>query len=276
MSKVLCTFSGKFGDILWSLPTVRELSRRHEEPVDFAIMPQYKSLLDLLGLQPYIASARVIPNWECTGSPCGDQPWQPPHECEEGYEHVYHLTYRQHPGMGGAPALPLCDFTAWQQGIKLRTPVVPFITAESIDIFPPPPQPVIPVGFNGDYWDMTTQFRFRLTAATASLLSWIDISALPWMQAASLISQMGIFVGCRSALWVLAMGLGARTIVYEPNPSRHAEGHWGRVFGCPYGKEEALSLHQTPHQAGDDAAQRFVDWRDQYWSRERRGEKVLG
>ena len=272
MSKVLATFSGKNGDILWSLPTVREIAWRHGGAVDFGIMPQYKNLLPLLNLQPYIAKAFTIDNWIITGSPHGDQPWEAPRV--DGYEVVHHLTYKQHPGWG-CPALPLCDFTAWQQGITLRTPVVPFITCDPIDIFPPPPEPVIPYGFNGDFFDLKQQFLCRLTLRTAGLLGWVDVSTLPFEQVASLIAQAGIYVGCRSACWVIAMGVGARVIVYEPNHARHAEGPFGKVFGCPYGREEPLMFQQTPQQAGDQAAEKVLAWRDQYWSREKKGERAI-
>ena len=139
MSNALATFSGKIGDILWSLPTVRELGKRYG-PMDFAVMPQYESLLGLLDAQDYIEHAFVIPEWVCWGSPHGDQPWEAPVEVLSkrhtlsvdldvkgdthmmmGYEtdHVYHLAYRAHPGIG-APAMPLVDFIAHQQNLVLE------------------------------------------------------------------------------------------------------------------------------------------------------------
>src|SRR5271170_584409 len=104
--KILCTFSGKFGDIMWSLPTVRQISKNLGTRVDMGIMPGYKTLLPLLQEQKYINRAYTIDNWECTGSPCGDQPWNPPVDCEEEYSNVFHLTYRRHP----SAFEPLIDF----------------------------------------------------------------------------------------------------------------------------------------------------------------------
>src|SRR5271163_5136145 len=110
MSKMLCTFSGQYGDILWSLATAQELYRRRrnkyvENPelhnnddvnVDFGIMPQYRSLVPLIQAQPYVGSAFVLEDWITTGSPFGCQPWNPP-KVPPGYDEVRHLTYRFHP-----------------------------------------------------------------------------------------------------------------------------------------------------------------------------------
>jgi hypothetical protein len=269
MSKTLVTFSGKFGDILWSLPTARQVAQESDErKVDFAVMPAYKSLLPLLEFQSWIDKAFVIDDWICTGSPCGDQPWCAPEPAGASYKRVCHLTYRAHPGMQGTPAIALCDYTAWQQGVHLKRPVVPFIEAQPIDVFPPPPLPVLCYSFNGDYFTPKQQFLFRLITRTKDLISWTNVGELPWMQAASLLSQGNPFIGCRSACWVLAMGLGCQTLTYEPNPSRHMAGPWGKVFSCPYGKEHALRM-DSPFLAADEAADEILAWRDKYWRREK-------
>ena len=251
MSRVLATFSGRFGDILWSFPTVRELSRKHSEPVDFAIMPQYKSLLPLLDSQSYIEKAIALDDWECVGSPCGDQPWQPPVKYEQGYEHVYHLTYRQHPGMG-CPALPLVDFIAWQQNLTLRPPVVPFIETKHAYALPTS----ICYGFNEQYADLKERLLARMRECFS--LPLINVAELPWVEAAKKINYAGIFIGCRSACWVIAMGVGAETFTYEPNLSRNAYGPWGKGFGSSYGHETALSLQVTPEQGAEFIAKSIL------------------
>lgn len=273
MSKVLCTFSGKFGDILWSLPTAKALAARYGMAVDFGVMPQYGSLLELLEFQPYIERAFIIAGWECTGSPHGDQPWQPPKTCEQGYDHVHHLTYMQHPGMG-CPAFPLCDFSAWQAGVTLIRPVVPFLEARGLEVHPPPAKPVLTYSFNGDFDQLKKDFLCRLILRTAGQLAWSDTNQRSWMDAASEIAHAGLHIGCRSAGWVLAMGLGVQTITFEPNPSRHASGPWGKVFGCPYGKETALSRTLSPQLLGEEAANIVMEWRDRYWNRAQENEEV--
>lgn len=267
-SKTLCTFSGKMGDILWSLPTVRELSKRHGEAVDFGIMPQYSGLLELLNFQSYISKAEVFPDWICTGSPHGDQPWKPPAKYEIWYEHIYHLTYRAHPGIG-AVALPLCDFIASQQKVELHVPVVPFLEAQDIEVFPPPPQPVLPYGFNGDYADAKQQFLCKLLLNTQGQLAWVDVTNMPFMQAAAVIKKAGIYVGCRSACWVLATGLGAQTITFEPNPNRHAWGRFGDVFSCPYGREQPVRFNASPQESADLVTDKVLQWRDAHYEREK-------
>jgi hypothetical protein len=263
MSRVLATFSGKFGDCLWSLPTVRELAFKHRpvlteypyEPVDFAIMLPYRSLLPLLGAQPYIASARVLDDWICTGSPHGDQPWQPPAKYEEGYDHVYHLTYRQHPGMGVAPNLPLADYIAWQQGLTLTQPVVPFI--EVPNRWEKEPLSIC-FGFNESQAETKTSLVYFLRKSLPATVQLVNVATMPWVEAAERIAGSGFFIGCRSATWVVAMGVGAETFTFEPNSSRNAYGPYGKVFGCPYGKETAFHFTQTPESAADIIVEKIL------------------
>ena len=93
MSKYLATFSGKFGDILWSLPTVRAISEMllGGEKLDMVVMPEFQSLVPLLKAQDYIADAGVRQDWHMLHDHYGYQPWQPPKAIEEGYEKVWHL-----------------------------------------------------------------------------------------------------------------------------------------------------------------------------------------
>jgi hypothetical protein len=245
---VLATFSGKYGDILWSLPTVRELQRKYNRQIDFAVMPHYRQLLPLLRYQSYIRMAFIIDDWTCVGSPCGDQPWQPPKHCEQGYDFVHHLTYRTHPGMNGAPAMQLADFTAWQQGLKLEEPVVPFIAAPMIGLAN---VSSVCYAFNEMESELKGRFMHRLRATLPASVSLIDVSRMTWLDAASAIQSAGVFVGCRSANWVIAMGLGVETYTYEPNPSRNAFGPWGRVFGSSHGRETTAPLEASPESAAD-------------------------
>ena len=78
MSRYLCTFSGQYGDAIWSLPTVRAISQMVGEPVDFAIMHQYSSLVKLFRMQSYISEAFGVDYWLQVHNNHGAQPWHPP------------------------------------------------------------------------------------------------------------------------------------------------------------------------------------------------------
>src|SRR5215467_12449688 len=128
--KVLCTFSGKYGDILWSLPTARQIARDIAGgKVDFATMPYYESLRPLIASQEYIDECFVIPDWIRTHSNHGDGPAESPKQTIAGevstggdaiigvqakigdyqslrtYDKIYDLTYKGHPGIN-APSMP--------------------------------------------------------------------------------------------------------------------------------------------------------------------------
>jgi hypothetical protein len=277
--KILTTFSGRYGDILWSLPTVRAICKSlipFSANVDlypemhFGIMPQYRSLLPLLNAQPCIDKAFVIENWECSGSPCGDQPWEAPvpkefcPNCDHGvinsklcetcsgagyitseYDKVYHLTYRTHP----TKDQPLIDFIASQQGIVLKDPI-PFISVPSFIADTPEKldklavidyirfHPTIAYAFNDSMIDLKEkQIQFFKDSLEPFGLKFKDVSKLPWLEAAYIINASICFIGCRSANYVLACGLGKRVFVYEPNIARSKYGLWGTTFTCPYASE---------------------------------------
>lgn len=236
MSKILCTFSGPYGDILWSLPTVRAISQMVGEKVDMATMPEYESLKPLIGYQSYIDEALVIPEWKCEGSPHGNQPWLPQVRMEKYYNMVFHLTYQAHPGIGGK-RLPLIDFIAYQRGIKFVENPLPFIDV------PPSlgldcqglPSPYVALAFNDRHPELKLRFLEMLRKANVPL---VDVNQRPWLRSGSLIKNAICFVGCRSSNNVLAHGVGQKNIfIYEPDHNRKWDGPFGDVFGCPYGTE---------------------------------------
>jgi hypothetical protein len=251
MSKVLCTFSGKFGDILWSLPTAREIARKYFEPVDFEIMPAYESLTELITNQDYINCCSVNQGWHCEGSPHGDQPWLPQnHESlEHMYEHIYHLTYKSHPGIGGE-YLPLVDFIAKQAGFPFVNNPIPFIDINTDNIDDEFMH--VAYAFNNDY--KSEKDIFLETVIRSVNTKFVDVSKLSWQRAAEVIHTAIAFIGCRSSNWVIANGLGHRNIfIYEPNPARNKEGRFGFVFGNPYLWETSPSVSNTPVMAANQA-----------------------
>lgn len=285
MSKFLCTFSGKYGDILWSLPTAKFIAEKIAgESVDFAVMPYYANLLPLLVEQSYIQHAFVIENWLRTHSNHGDQPWQPPVQeigngavqvsigkDEQGvenwwlYNRAWHLTYRGHPGIS-APAMPLLDFVAYQQGISfVGWQPCPFLSV-SDDVrekaFEIPDvkegveeQRLVAYAFNEQYDKRKKAFFELLWAQPFSpRLIFFNVATVGWKEAAWIIKNSICYLGDRSASWVVANGLGKTCITYEPHPSRHKSGHLGKVFGNPYGQEIALPLELPDHIAAQSAA----------------------
>ncbi len=232
------------------------------ERVDFGIMPQYHSLLPLLWEQPYISRPLVIEDWVCTGSPYGDQPWQPPKSVESGYERCFHLGYKMHPGIHRPATISLMDFVAEQQGIALRDPV-PFISVPRR--FDRKMGKIITHAFNQEFSELKEEF-LRLLKLGLPEMVFVDVGKFNWLVSADFIANSGYFVGCRSANNVVAHGVGQRNIfIYEPNSSRHADGFLGTTFGCPYGQAEVTApLEARPDAAAALAVQTITKWREQF------------
>lgn len=269
MSKILCTFSGKLGDILWSLPTVRKLAQIHGAPVDLGIMPQYVSLLSLLEHQEYIDKAFVIDNWILQHSCHGDQPWEAP--SLQGYDKTYHLAYRRHPRSNE----PLIDFIAMQQGLVLDEPVVPFINqnkwfaiptteyekelARSLSAFDLRFGDYVAIAFNVDY--APEKLLFLQTLFGDGNVVFVDVTKLSWDIAAFVIASASCYIGDRSSNWVLANGVGQKNIfIYEPHPNRHAQGQLGQTFGNPHWHEVYSPFFASPTEAAEIASRQIGIW----------------
>lgn len=241
MSSVLATFSGKFGDILWSLATVKMLSARYGKPIDFACMPQYKSLIALLDLQPYIQHAFVLTDWQCTGSPHGDQPWQAP-VSHMGYQDVFHLTYQRHPH-----PTPLALYIAQQAGVQLDGE--PFIDLPNQNWeWVLGQMPYVAWAFNPLHAEAKAAFFARVQELCQEggpdnplwPLKFVNVADHPWKDAAQLIKGSFAFLGCRSANYVIAHGVGKRVLSYEPEPWR-----LDPCYSYPYGTETVCMNPET-------------------------------
>jgi len=269
MSKYLCTFSGKNGDILWSLATAKFIAEKIcGGKVDFAIMPYYKSLLPLIEFQPYIDKAFAIEDWLRTHSNHGDGPWNPPVHVQHNYERYWHLTYQSHPGIS-APSMALIDFVAYQHGISFHNyQPIPFLEAPNPANYLSAIAPngfdeanaldglrdgrLIPYALNEMYKEAKQEFLAAVIKEGHDF-AFVDVANYPWEVAASIINEAIMYVGCRSACWVIAEGLGKQTITFEPHPARHKASHLGPVFSNPYGKEIALPFGMPNAEAGKAA-----------------------
>lgn len=240
MSNYLTTFSGKAGDILWSLATVKKIAEKvAEKSVDFACMPQYESLLPLIQFQSYVDKAFVIPEWLCSGSPWGDQPWQSPET--PGYSYKWDLTYRRHPS-----PTPLVKSIADHWGYELDRQ--PFIEVPKDDWIEAT-EPFVAYAFNPSYADVKSLFISVLRKSLPEI-PFINVVDYPWLKAALWIRNAVCFVGCRSSNYVIAHGVGQRVICFEPEPWRTEV-----TYSCPWGIEV---LCQSP----DPAIHKINEWRN--------------
>lgn len=288
MSDILCTFPGKFGDILWALPTVREISQITSQKVDFYVMPYYENLMGLLSCQDYIDTPGVIGNWVRTHSNFGDQPWKAPEGItlqrvgdreviEKKYKQIWHLGYRAHPGVT-APDMCLVDFIAYQQGLQLSQPIVPFMDVDDdveglhlqttfadgsfMDLVRK--NNIIAFAFNDQYAQMKDLFFKALWLEMRGTgIEFFNLNNVVWKEAAWILKNSLAFIGCRSACWVMATGLGKQTITYEPHPARHPRGKLGRVFSCPYGKETSLPFGLPPAECSKVAKSLILKIKEQ-------------
>lgn len=260
MSKYLATFSGRYGDILWSLPTVRELSKLVGSPLDFIMMPEYASLIPLLDAQSYIDKAAVLGNWFCYHSNFGDQPWNPPVDFPQ-YEKVWHLGYRVHPDR------PLIAFTAYQQGIGLPTEVMPFIEVPGVI---EPIVNAVAVAYNDQYLQIKQEFFGQLKEMLeAHGLAVFQTNGMDWCTAARTMKESFCYVGDKSSNHVLAHAVGQKNVfIYEPHPAKHPYGSLGPVFGCPY-VTEYTSATQYAHESRIEnevqiAMEYILNWKKEY------------
>lgn len=241
MSRILCTFPGKIGDILWALPTVRAVARTWNTPVDLAVAGEFHAALPLLqlGAPDYLSRVYALNTWAHTPP----NEWLPPTEnAWDGYDRVYHLGYR------GWPQHPLAQetyqtLTRTYQHESTWAPldlVHPWI---SWPIRSGPNSPALVVGFNDDW--------FELKVGLIELLGRQDIDGLPaghvltpagsrWdveagftpttlSEAATFIQDAQVVLADCSALHVLAVAMGKRVLVFEPMEAR-----WNPIF-YPYG-----------------------------------------
>lgn len=243
MTRILCTFPGKYGDLLWALPSVRAISEAVGGPVDLVIAGAYQGLLPLLELQPYLGKVTALPAWEVQDT-APMTPRTPPLDAQE-YDLVLHLGYRgwpQHP-------LPIethdCACSQWPTGY----PDLPALDLTRPWITPPAwaanlKQQAVAVGFTEEYFELKVGV-YQLIQAYPDADQRVNLSVGPrwrgeyctstssgmsWDTAAAWLSRSAVFLGCNSALHVLACAIGTPVVIMEPNPQRHHEIFW------PYGK----------------------------------------
>jgi len=259
--KVLCTMPGKFGDILWSLPTVRCLREAAGEPVDLVTSPTYGSIIDLIHGQPYIGKAMVHPKWEVRDT-APMTPQRPPEFDAACYDKVIHLGYERWPQNLLPVEIYLQATGQWGKELPKLDLDTPWIQvdpewdfcweehetyAEYRDWHPD-----VHVGWSDEWVELKMGVTYALTGRGEGRIDYQVLTApgsrvekewlihypgagdefdetfenLSWYAAgwkitADALSHAKIFLGCLSSQWVLANALGKPTVIMEPNPHRH-------------------------------------------------------
>lgn len=235
--RILCSMPGRFGDILWALPTVREISEYHGKPVSFVTSPRFRSIVDLIQQQDYIDQAFVDPCWVIEN----ESPITPsePVSRYDGYDWQYHLGYPEWP----TRPLPyyVASYAGWPSAnVRLEDPWIrPSIEERNKER--------VAVGFPDEWIELKmgvllnlagefdkVQFDLIVPDRIGSRIrEWVDVLPknvliLPcsWVCAAHYIATSGLYLGCLSAHWVLANAVGTPTVIFEPSPERHHPIFW--------------------------------------------------
>jgi hypothetical protein len=95
MSLIAVSHPGKIGDMLWALPTVKELSRLYNCKVDFYTSSYCAPAVPLLQCQSYINKVIIPENYVIEKMDMGIQPRVMP--TNGFYESVFHLGFRNVP-----------------------------------------------------------------------------------------------------------------------------------------------------------------------------------
>lgn len=226
--RVLVSFPGRAGDLLWSLPSVRAISEALGHPVDLQICGAFGGLTELLLAQPYLHSVWADPRWQLVPP----EEWRAP-RLPQDYDRVIHLGYR------GWPKLPL-PMEVYQTA--LQDPQTPPLAPLDLDR---PWITVTPfayaahtaaVGFSDNHFELKYGLYTLLNRSLRPLFPlaapgsrWAlegRVAPSSWLAAASLIAGATVFLGCNSGLHVLACALGIPCVIVEPMVDRHNPIFW--------------------------------------------------
>lgn len=269
MSKILCSFPGKFGDVIWALPSLRALSRRIGAPVDLIVAAPFASICPLIRQQDYIGKCWADPAWQTQDtapisprvpSLSWDREAIPDHDpWAAAYDHILHLGYRGWPQRPlpyetldclNAQLPPGCGARIPDDGLIEEAWIAPAAHSDRGDSWG------LVVGFTDEYVELKMGICFALGNAgiRINLLAgedsrkqeWLganacdyDITDYPgtWEEARWQLSNCHVFLGDCSALHVLAVAVGCpRILLMEP-----AEARWNPIF-YPCGKTGRVQL----------------------------------
>jgi hypothetical protein len=237
--KILCTFPGKIGDILWAMPTVRAISETYETPVHFRCSndPRFSSILPLLGQQSYLASAEALPTWSIREE--GIAPMSPrvPETIDgASYDLVFHLGYESWPE-------PSTAINIYRRAAYVAEVPLAALDLQRPWIIPPYdlPKTDLAIGFTDEHFELKYGL-YLLIFQQRDRIALVNCSTSPrwrgegqntgytWESTAAWLANATVFLGCCSAMHVLACAVGTPVVLMEPSEAR-----WNEVF-YPYGK----------------------------------------
>lgn len=238
--RVLTTFPGRFGDIIWALPAIRAVSRRIGAPVDLQIAGEFASLVPLLQQQPYIGAVTADPGWSLTPP----EEWRAPQLQPLPHAVVLHLGYRGWP----ARALPLETLHTLQQEWRrvYFTAPAPFTEADldlstpwiTLNATPRWALRDLAIAFSETHfelkyglvrllWNALPNHTGRLLCLPRSRWAQEGLpSELPcitgeWLTYARGFAAARVALCCNSGAHVLAVAMGVPVVMMEPIEARH-------------------------------------------------------
>ena len=227
MTRVACTHPGRYGDILWSLPTARAVAETLGEKVGFVLSENYAGLQELIRAQPYIDDCWIQEGWKVLeDAPVG--PRIPP---------TGRTPIEIHLGYQGWPKAPTLAGEIW----NLAAEQVPGLRTLELDrpwisVRPDISRPVA-VHFSDEHFELkvgmyelirdSNPHRYQVYYAKGSRWDseYMGGRVTSFMQMAQGIAGAQVFFGCLSSGWVLANALGKPCVIMEPGEPR-----WNRLF----------------------------------------------
>lgn len=240
--KILLTMPGLFGDILTSLIAVRAVAEHFDTAVALKISHNFDTLVPLLREQPYISEV-IATEWNLaeTGPVYTYERWHrhlgevwKPLTWPEGFDKVAHLQYRgwPHPTCYEDCARNAEDDLGLTRGELKCEPGRPWIQTAM-------PQECGRVVGNWRQGDYGEKAKFlEVLREVDGIYSAAPNEEMPpdcpvpifrggWQLTAALFKGASAWVGCQSAPWVLANGLGLpRILTMEPDTRRHDVTFW--------------------------------------------------
>lgn len=249
--KILVSHPGRFGDLIWALPSIRAIKQaRPDAEITLCLPEKYGAIGSLLERQDYLAEVRVLPAWQIMETAPITPRTPPPLDArstfshrEDDFDQVFHLGYEGWPKLALPYETQAILHQQWPEGwgpaptIDLATPwITPtYAQASAKDLA---------IGFTdehfelkyGLWWLLQIQLIHQTDDAKRHEGVWVGNSprwekegqqhVWSWESAAAWIASSRVFVGCCSALHVLAVAVGTPVVCVEPNAHRHHSVFW--------------------------------------------------
>lgn len=225
--KILCTFPGRHGDLLWALPTIRAIALHFGTKVDLQIGGEFSRIVPLLERQPYLDRVMADDRWSLTPP----DEWRAPELQLLGHDQIFHCGYR------GWPEKCLPYWT--ELGVKIAYPelqdmVIDYDTPWITNVEPHAGSTYdVTCGWSDEWFELKYGIvhllppRLNVDLAVIEGSRWdvegrhLAIFRTDWVAMARRIQSSKLFLGCCSAPHVLAVAMGKPVVVLEPAVARH-------------------------------------------------------